>query len=334
MSQFVKSFIITCVVIVLGLGAIYYKNSAIEKDVSAELDKMSDEDFFTYDNVECQGVIETDCRVLAPKFVFKTKEGQDDILIDFIKIYNMENYFDLDKNIENKDIKIKVDFVGFNLKKSDFLAGVKDKFLVDLLNRVYDSANKFSINSEFVVNFKSKEKGILNKFNLQKLEIKSKHLSLDGNLVIKNLSFENIKDSIVQNISSTITNENMEELFIKWLNNMQKNYPNNYKEACEIVDLDPKTAKPLRVFGKLRKAFANEITADGINNSQLTIQKDYFLALKALIEGKSKVIKISLNNKTSISIADFISGMMMAMMAKQDTDKYILNNFELNIESK
>ena len=329
-----KILAIAFLAIMIIIGGIYYKNSNIEKSVILELDKIVDKDFFTYKKVKCQGIIETDCKIQDVNFIFKTQNRQNSFSIDYIKIYNMENYSDIKEKIDNRDIKYRTDFIGVNLKKRDFFDEIKDDFLVDLAEDLYESINKFEIRSEFVINFKSWNDGILNKFDLQKIEIKTKHLLLGGNLLLEKFSINDGKDAIIQNLSSYITNNNLDSLFIKWLHNMQKNYPDKYKEVCEIVDLNPKTAKPLRVFGKLRKAFAKEMTKDNIQNSQLKIQKDYFLAIKNLIEGKNKTIKIALRNKTSISVSNFVNGMMMAVVAKQNVDKYIFDNFELKIKSK
>ena len=328
-----KILAIAFLAIIIVIGGIYYKNNNIEKSVILELEKIVDKNFFTYKEVKCEGIIETNCKIQNVNFIFESEKGQSSFLVDYIKMYNVESYYNI-KEINNKDIKYKIDFVGVNIEKKNFLKGITDNFLIDLMEDLYKSVNKFEIQSEFVINFKSRKDAVLNKFDLQKLEIKTKHLSVGGNLLATKFSIYDTKDTIIQNLSGYITNHNFDSLIIKWLHNMQNKYPDKYKEFCEVVDLNPKIAKPIRVFGKLRKVFAEEVTKDNIKNSQLKIQKDYFLALKNLIEGESKTMKISLENKTSISIANFITGVMTAMIAKQNVDEYILNNFKIKIESK
>ncbi len=333
-NSLIKNFAIASVIVVVAIGGLYYKNNMIERGLEAELDKLTAENFFEYDRVKCGGLFDIDCKIQKVNLTIQTQDSKDKIFLDFIKIYSIQDYLDLDNKIENKDIKIKADFIGFNLEKKHFLEGIEDEFLKDLMLDLYNSVNKFDIHSQFVINISSKDKGVLSKFDLQKLNIQTKNFSVDTNMFIKDLSIENAKDSILQNFNGIIQNQNIESIFIKWLNNMKKNYPDIYKEACEAVDLNPQTTKALRVFGKLRKLFAMELTAQGIENASSKYQKDYNLALKALIEGKSKTIGVLLKNKTNISFSDFITGTMMAMISKEGLNQYMFDNFDLEIHSK
>ena len=338
MGRTIKILIAICVIIV---GGVFYKNSSIEKNIASELDKLSSDDFFKYSKVECKGVFDTDCTIKKVTLIVQTKKSEDEVTLDFIKIYSVQNYFDMEQKFQNRDIAMRADFVGFDMEKKNFILGIKDKFLLELMDGLYNSLNKFSVHSEFVVNFKAKDnlhivenrvedEIMLNKFEIKKLQVKAKNASIDGKVLVENLDFSDFQNSIVKNFSFVIKNNNMESIFIKWLDTLKKDYPKEYREACKVVKLDP-NAKPIRVFSKLRKKFADKID---IENSKFKYQKDYNLALKSLITGDKKEIAVVFRNKTNISVADFLKGVMVSIFTKKDVNKYMSDNINLRVEAE
>ncbi len=334
------------IIVVLIFGANFVKNSKIEAKIENGIEEINKREGVTlnYKRVSCSGWSSIDCEIDKIDFIEEikkrdTKDRNKTIImknqskLEKVKFYNVEQYKNLnEKNILNRDIDFKIDFIGYEINEKDFIEGIQEKALIELYKEIYKNLNHFNTHIDLLVNLKSKE-GDFNKFEIKNLLIDANKIAISMNLKTKNFSInrENYQNTIIQESNIRITNHNFKAIFIKWLKRVKKKYPEEYEKFCKIFYLNPEKTSPLKLYERAKSSFIADELNPMINRTQFTSQKEILKALKLVLEEKANSINIEFKNRTSITIGKFLAGVMIRILTNKNSDKFIFDNIDIKV---